>query len=60
MEPIEIAELTTPKLDVVSFKVSKEEKEFIVEYCNMKNFRMSAMCRVAVLNHINNRLKDEQ
>ena len=53
MKKIAIPEKTNPKIAVIGFKCSTDEKAAIVEFCDTNNYRVSAFCRVAVLTYIN-------
>ena len=59
MKPIEIPEEKAPKIESISFKLSKVEKEFIKEFCDLKGYRLSAAMRVLVLKGINKTIIEE-
>jgi O-succinylbenzoate synthase len=49
-----IPEKDDPKLYSVSFKVSATDKEIIENFCEENNYRVSAFCRVVILEYIRN------
>lgn len=48
----EILELTQPKVEALSFKVSEDDKKMILQFCEDREFRLSAFLRVSVLKNI--------
>ena len=59
MEKIVILEKQKPKVHIVCFKVNEDEKRFIKEFCDLKDYRLSAAMRVLVLQGINDVLEKE-
>ena len=57
MKKLEIPEMDDPKIATVAFKCTPKDKEIIIKFCEDNKYRLSAFCRVAVLNHINDELK---
>ena len=49
---MKIPEIDEPKIKALNFKCSEKEHKIIMNYCEKKNYRFSAFCRVAVLKHI--------
>lgn len=59
-QDLKIPEIEEPKTSMVGFKVSENDKELIDEFCKERNYRVSAFCRVAVLTHMKNTLREEK
>ena len=55
----ESLELTKPKVKVLTFKVSEEDRAEIIKFCEDRGWRMSAFLRVSVQSHMK-RLLDEK
>ena len=49
------------KLDItMNIRLTKEDKELIVKYCNEHNYIISRFVRSAILNTIKNNMKNEE
>ena len=49
------------KLDItMNIRLTKEDKELIVKYCNEHNLIISRFVRSAILNTIKNNMKNEE
>ena len=59
MEELVIPEKTKPKHESITFKCSTEDKASMVEFCDERNYRMSAFLRVAVLSYMNKQIKKD-
>lgn len=59
-QDLKIPEIEEPKNSQVGFKVSESDKDLITEFCEERNYRISAFCRVAVLTHMKNILRKEK
>ena len=57
---LKIPEIESPKTEMVGFKVDEDDKRLITEFCEKRNYRVSAFCRVAVLTYMKNELREEK
>ena len=49
------------KLDItMNIRLTKEDKELIVKYCNEHNYIISRFVRSAIINTIKNNMKNEE
>ena len=49
------------KLNIImNLRLTKEDKELIVKYCNEHNYIISRFVRSAILNTIKNNMKEEE
>ena len=49
------------KLDItMNIRLTKEDKELIVKYCNEHNYIISRFVRSAIINTIRNNIKNEE
>jgi len=58
MDDLYIPETDAPKVEILSFGISKEDKQYVKDFVARNNYRMSAFLRVAVLTHIRNAEKE--
>ena len=49
------------RLDItMNIRLTKEDKELIVKYCNEHNYIISRFVRAAIINTIKNNMKNEE